>query len=161
MNNSNEYVDNLFIKFAAADLISNFSEETRSRLLLQFIVRMKDDGTAPAPMMNSVHVALNFSPDIELEDVFPDDFEPEKRNCLMGYEDKTYMPLFTDVDELDDFADSNIVEPMPIKDIIEKALEDEDIAGIVINPFNEALCLTRDTLEFILCLFDEADSEAC
>lgn len=161
MNNSNDYVDNLFIKFAIEDLKKDNTEENGFKLMMQIGLRIRANGMAPAPLMDSVHVVLSFSPDVELEDVFPEDFEPEKRNCLLVHEDRDWMPLFTDVDELDDFAETNVVEPMLIRDIIEKVIDDENIAGLVINPFTDAFVISKDSLKYFLELLDGIDSEAC
>ena len=161
MNNSNEYVDNLFIKTAIEELKKDCSRENGFNMMMQFSLRMRDNGTAPAPLMNSMHAVWSFSPDTELEDVFPDDFEPEKRNCLIVFDDRRWMPLFTDCDELGEFAETNVVEPMLIRDIIETAIDNEDIAGLIVNPFTDAFVFPKESLEYILDFLDEIDSEAC
>ena len=161
MKNSNKYADNRFIKFAIEDVKKDCRDETVFNMMFQLGNRMLKDGLAPAPLMDSVHVVLAFSPDVKMEDVFPDDFEPEKRNCLIVLDGKDWIPLFTDADELGNFAETNVVEPMLIRDIIEKAIDDEEIAGVVINPFTDAFALPKDSLEFLMDNLDEEDSEAC
>ena len=48
------------------------------------------------------------------------------------------------------------MKDMPIRELIEQALDNEELMGIMINPDNECLVVCRDALKFIL---DNADGE--
>ena len=64
-------------------------------------------------------------------------------------------------DELDGLEDTNVVEDVPIRTIIELAFDDGEVAGLVINPNSEALAMRKELLFVILDLLNKDDSEAC
>lgn len=67
-----------------------------------------------------------------------------------------WLPLYTGREELLRDRENVTVKDMPIRELIEQALDNEELMGIMINPDNECLVVCRDALKFIL---DNADGE--
>ena len=161
MKTLDEELNQTYIKEAAQEYLKSDEPEDMFMLIAQIVVRIHDEGTVPVPMMNSTNIVWGVPADAELEDVFPEDIEPERRSCLVEHEDEKWFPLFTDVDELGGLEDTNVVEDVPIRTVIELAFEDEEVSGLVINPNSEALALRKELLAVILNILEKEDSEAC
>ena len=161
MKTKDEELNQMFIKEAVQDFLKTEEPEDMFMLIAQILVRIRDGGTVPVPMMNSTDIVWGVPPDVELEDVFPKDEEPERRSCIVDFEGERWFPFFTDVDELGGLEVTNVVEDIPIRTVIELAFEDEDVSGLVINPNSEALALRKELLAVILNILDKEDSEAC
>ena len=160
MKTLDEELNNTYIKEAAQKFIKSEEPEEMFLLIAQILCRIKDDGTAPTPMMNSTDIVWGVPPDVELEDVFPAEENRERRSCIIEVDGEKWFPLFTDVEELDGLEDTNVVEDIPIKTVIELAFSEEDISGIVINPNSEAFAMRKELLYVILNLLKNEDSEA-
>ena len=161
MKTLDEELNNTYIKEAAQKFIKSEEPEEMFLLIAQILCRIKDDGTAPTPMMNSTDIVWGVPPDVELEDVFPAEENRERRSCIIEVDGEKWFPLFTDTDELDGLEDTNVVEDVPIRTIIELAFDDGEVAGLVINPNSEALAMRKELLFVILDLLNKEDSEAC
>lgn len=161
MKTLDEEMNQIYIKEAAQEYLKTDEPEDMFLLIAQIVVRIHDEGTVPVPMMNSTSVVWGVPPDAELEDVFPSDEEPGRRSCLIDYEGEKWFPLFTDVEELGGLEETNIVEDIPIRTVIELAFNEEDISGIVINPNSEALAMRKELLYVILNIVENEDSQAC
>ena len=160
MKTKDEEMNQMFIKEAVQDFLKTEEPEDMFMLIAQILVRIHDGGTVPVPMMNSTDIVWGVPPDAELEDVFPQDEEPKRRSCIVDIEGEKWFPFFTDVDELGGLEETNVVEDIPIKTVIEVAFEDEDVSGLVINPNSEALALKKELLAVILNILEKEDSEA-
>ncbi|MCR5340095.1 MAG: SseB family protein [Saccharofermentans sp.] len=160
MKTLDEELNQMYIKEAVQEYLKSDEPEDMFLLIAQIVARIHDDGTVPVPMMNSTSVVWGVPPDAELEDVFPSDEGPGRRSCLIDYEGEKWFPLFTDVEELGGLEDTNVVEDIPIKTVIELAFSEEDISGIVINPNSEAFAMRKELLYVILNLLKNEDSEA-
>lgn len=156
-----EFLNRIYIKEPAEQFLKTETPEDMYQLVAHILVRINDEGTAPTPMMDILRVVIGIDPSMELEDVFPPDKEPIRRNCLVGCEGRKWLPLFTDVSELNSLEDRNVVEDTPIKYIIERAFYDSDVDGLMINPYTDALALNKEMLGVILTLLDDEDFEAC
>ena len=76
MKTLDEELNNTYIKEAAQKFIKSEEPEEMFLLIAQILCRIKDDGTAPTPMMNSTDIVWGVPPDVELEDVFPEEDGP-------------------------------------------------------------------------------------
>lgn len=161
MKTNDEELNEIYIKEAAQDFLKSDEPEDMFLLIAQIVDRIHDGGTVPVPMMNSTDIVWGVPPDAELEDVFPEDYDLERHSCLVEVGGEKWFPLFTDIDELGGLVDTNAVEDVPIKTVIELAFEDEEISGIVINPESEGLAMRKELLYVILHLLENEDSEAC
>lgn len=61
-----------------------------------------------------------------------------------------WIPLFTDMEELNKQPTTNININMPIRTILEEGIIDEKVYGVVINPFGDSMPLPKDILKIIL-----------
>lgn len=162
MNKSkNEELNCKYIKEYVQKYLETDDPEDCLRLAINIFIRAKDGGTVPSPMRTATRVTLGLDPGLELEDVFPADSEPGKTSSLITEENgEIWMPLFTGYDEIDRLGSTTVVEDRLISDIIEEAFNDEDISGLVINPFSDGLSLRKELLYAILHLNEDEDSEA-
>ena len=160
MKSDNEIDNDVFVKDTAERFLESQEPEEMLELLIQIAIRIKDRGTAPSPMMNATSIVFGLDPDTEIEDIFPEDFEPERRKCLIDHDGECWIPFFTSSDEIKNFDDTEVTD-VPIREIVEEALFEENINGIVINPDTIALALRKELLAVILDLVDKVDSEAC
>lgn len=161
MKTLDEEMNQIYIKEAVQEYLKSDEPEDMFLLIAQIVERIHDGGTVPVPMMNSTNIVWSVPPEAELEEVFPADEEPERKSCLLEYEGEKWFPFFTDVDELGGLEETNVVEDIPIRTVIELAFNDEDVSGIVINPNSEALAMRKELLYVILHLLEKDDSEAC
>ena len=158
MKNPEEEMNRIYIKEPMKKYLKTDEPEDMFMLLANIAVRINRDGTAPSPVMTETRIVLGFDPDMELEDFFPPEDEPVMTSCLITEEDGTrWLPLFTDQDELGSMGKENTVEDRPILDIITDAFEDDSIAGLVINPYSDALSFRKELLYVILQLLKEDD----
>ena len=157
MANSEEFDNNVFIKDVVSDMVNDPSEEKLMHVIAELIIRVNDEGEALMAMMNELHIAWGFSPDIETEDVFSGDEEIGNRMVVVVTDDdRQWIPLYTSRDDIRDLPDSNDIRNVSIRTLLEKACDAEDIDGIVINPHTESLALHKVVIELIL---DHADGE--
>lgn len=158
MNNNGKFDFNILLKDAVTEMVKNPCEENYLPVIAELIMRVNDGGTVPVPFQNEMHVALGFDPDMEIEDVFPEDMEMGNNVTVLydtefGYK---WLPLYTGREEILRDRKEVTVKDMSIRELIEQALDNEELMGIIINPDNDCLVVCRDALEFIL---DNADGE--
>ena len=126
-------------------------DEKAIDVMFYLAVLMGEDSKAPMPLMNVIRVALDLNPDTEIEDVFEDGPEPEELFVFIESEDgRRWFPIFTDMKEIDGAEKTNAVREVPIKSIVEAALDAEVIDGIMINPNSDAFAIADFALEFLL-----------
>ena len=158
MNTNDNLILNSILKDYVTEMVKNPCMENYLPVIARLIMRVNDEGTVPVPVQNEVHVALWFDPDTEIEDIFSEDMEMGNKVIVMydtecGYK---WLPLYTGREELLRDRENVTVKDMPIRELIEQALDNEELMGIMINPDNDCLVVCRDALEFIL---DNADGE--
>ena len=152
-----EFDNNVFVKDVVSDMVNDPSEEKMIHVIAELIIRVNDEGEVPMAMMNELHIAWGFSPDIETEEVFSGDEEIGNRMVVVVTDDGSqWIPLYTSRDEIQDIPYSNDIRNVPIRTLLEKACDVEDIDGILINPHTDSLALRKPALELIL---DHADGE--
>lgn len=151
MEKTFEYRNNLVIKFAVEDLIGSSELEPLFKLVASLIIRAQEGGKVPVVTDGRTHIAWNLDPDIEANDVFPEDSGKNIHYfTLVDEEGNRWAPFFTDTDEIKELAPTDTVSSTSIAALIEEAFEDKDIAGILINPYSACFALKRKMLQHIL-----------
>ncbi len=158
MNNNDKFDFNVFLKDAVTEMVNNPCEENYMPVIVELLMRVNDEGTVPTPFQNEMHVVFGFDTDIEIEDIFPEDMEMGNKVIVLydkefGYK---WLPLYTGREEIQTDPESVTVRNMPIRELMEQVLDNEELMGIIINPDTDCLVVCRDALEFIL---DNADGE--
>lgn len=146
------YADNVYIKMAVDQIYKTGEQEAYAVLLNVLMKRMAEDGAAPTPMVdvNNVAGTVDYG-QLKRGDTFSFEQEMHLRFDTMadgnGIE---WIPLFTNQDELYKGATANITVNMPIQEIIESGLNSDRVAGVVINPFGQALTLPKEILKILV-----------
>ena len=157
MKDQEEFDNNLFIKEVAEQFVKDPSEENFLQVVAELIVRINDEGTVPTVMMNELHIEFGFDPDIETDKVFAGDKKIGNRMAIFVTDDRCkWLPLFSTVEEIHDVPETNAIADVPIRTILENACDEEEIDGILINPFTDSIALRKEALVFIL---DNADGQ--
>ena len=157
MNNRNEELNIKAIKEPLKKYLKTDEPEDFFGLIISIHDRMNDGGTVLSPMKTEPRIVIIVDPDKELEEVLPSDKGPVRRSGLIEEEDGAkWLPLFTDASELSKgrLAKSTILEDRPIRDVVVEAFENGDLAGLVINPYSDALSFRKEILYVILHLDD-------
>ena len=147
-----DYKENLFIKFAVEQALETRNVDELMQLIAQLIVRIRDEGEAPTPMedLNNVMGQVDFLSMIAGDRFVLDKGLRLRISKLTDENGKDWIPLFTDVDELEKQRTSNIVMNMPIRSIVEDGYYAKTVEGVVINPFGQSLRLDKRVLEIIV-----------
>lgn len=160
MRMNNEVLNRLYIKEPAEKFMTTESTEDMFLLVAHLIVRIRCDGTAPTPIMNNTLIVIGLDPSTELEDVLPPEYEPAELPCLFHFDNESFLPLFTDSSELDEYERTNPIKNMEIRRLVEDAFYNEDIDGILINPYSDAFVIKKEMLAVILQLLGDENFEA-
>ena len=114
-------------------------------------------------MLNEIRIVWGVEPDAEFKDVFAED--NEMGNKIVAFSSNRdglkWLPIFTSREEVGDYAETNAVKLVPIREILEKAYEDADAAGIIINPNTDGFALCKEAIEIILNNSDGCVRHAC
>ena len=157
-----EFDFNHCIKEVAEQMAKNPCHDNFLHVIAELIIRINDEGEAPVVKMNELHIAWGFDPDIETDEVFAGDERIGNRMSVLVTDDGCkWTPLFTGKEELGDVPETNVVTDIPIRTILEYACDDEDIDGIIINPFSDSVALRKEALELILDNADGSVRHAC
>ncbi|MCR5490463.1 MAG: SseB family protein [Saccharofermentans sp.] len=146
-----EYMNTVFIKEAVEEYREKEDEMNPMVVFAGIISRMEEDGKAPMPLMELIHVVWGLDPDLELEDVFAGSAEPDELFVTVtGPDGKKWLPLFTSVNEIEGPERKNKIKGVPITTILERAISTPGISGIVINPYTDGFAVFKPALEFML-----------
>ena len=149
MKRTESYNANRGIKRAAEKTVRNSDIKSILALASKITSRIECDGVVPALIES--RVVLAFDPDITAAEVFgPDDVTSIPFARMIDEDGRIWLPLFTDLREIKSKAPSDTITSIPIRSLIECALADERVAGIMINPFGVRLALTDYLLQMIL-----------
>lgn len=152
-----EFDNNVFIKDVVSDMVNDPCEEKFLHIIAELIIRVNEDGEVPAVMMNELHIVWGLDPDVETDEVFAGDEDIGNKMIVVVTDDgNKWFPLYTSRDEMKEVPDSNDIRDIPIRTLLEKACEVDDVDGIIINPSTDSVALHKMALEFIL---DHADGE--
>ena len=69
--------------------------------------------------------------------------------------DNIWIPLFMNEEELRKGVTANITMPVHIYDLLKMGLMDENVMGVVINPFGKPYAMTKDLLKAFLDRYEE------
>ena len=148
---------NLDIKNAVEEMKKNSSDECFIRLMVELIIRINDEGTVPTPFQNEFRVVWGIGPDTELSDVFSEDENMGNKIVVIATDNDRceWLPLYTSREELRELAETNTVREVPIREIVEQALCDDEFSGIIIKPRTDGLVLHKEALKAILKYADD------
>lgn len=150
------YERNKYIK-VAVDLIHKTQEkEAYARLLDVLMKRIKEEGEAPAPMVDKNHVmdSINFE-SMMMGDSFS--LDQDLRLTIDKMQDpqgNIWTPLYTDDDEVNKGDTPNIRMNISILAIIQEAYYYEKSQGLVINPFGKSLTIPKEILKILLDMLE-------
>lgn len=81
---------------------------------------------------------------------------PMDGDSLCTYEDskgRKWFPLFTDEEESSKYEASRDIQEIKVKRILTEGLENEDIKGVIINPYGKSRKLEKGTIEMIFMVY--------
>ena len=146
-----EFDYNLCIKEVVGNMVENPCQENFMHVIAEMVLRINAEATVPTPMQKVTYIVLGLDPDAQLKDAIPRDTEEENKIAVFTDENGTnWLLLFSTFDELQDLQYEHRIDYVPIRDIFEKALEDETIEGILINPYSDSYALRKDVIGFVL-----------
>ena len=149
---NNKPMSTAYIKdFIAAYFEKPKDNERGSDVLIYLMYLIGDGKTAPMPLMNLTLCALDLNPDTESEDIFGDGPDPEELFCFVESEDgRKWFPLYSDVSEIGEAVNTNVVREVSVRSIVEAALDTETIDGIMINPDSDSFAVSKIVFERML-----------
>jgi len=150
--NADPYRDNYLIKLRVMQARKTHSGEDLMSVLAQIILRIRDGGEAPTPMVDVNNVLASLDPaNMIVGESFTLGQDLRMRiTKLTDTEGKHWVPLFTDEDELRRGETGNLTLNMPIRIIVEDGYYAGDIEGVVINPYGESIRLDKELLKVIV-----------
>jgi len=156
MDSKNEKLNIELIKEPLKKYLQTDDPEDFFAMIINIYERMTADGTVPSPMKTEPRIVVGIDPDLEIEDVLPSDKGPLQRSGLIEEEDgNKWIPLFTDSSELGKLSKTTVLVERPIREIVTEAFENENLSGMVINPYSDALSLRKEIIYVILQLDDD------
>ena len=152
----NRYEDNKYIKMAAEEFAKERSKDNLFRMFDVLLKRMMDDGEVRTPMVDVNNVFGSFKlEDLDKGDTFTIDQEMRLRiDTVSNGDGNEWIPLYTDEAEMLAKPTTNVIINLPIYKVLKAGLED-DVEGIVINPFGLALTMPKDVLQIVVYRYEE------
>lgn len=148
---NNELIETTFLKDSVEEYLKDPVDEKAIDVVTHLVFLAGTGKKALMPLLNLTRLALDFNPDTEAGDLFEDGPEPDELFTFIEVEDgRLWFPLFTCKDEIGEAVKTNAVKAVPIKSILEAALDAESIEGIIINPESDGFALSKVTFGFIL-----------
>jgi len=147
-----DYADNKCIKETAELFGTARNEENLFNLFNVLIDRMLVNAEAPAAMVD-VNGVMDFDKIMNLSkgDTFTLDQELRLRiETVSTRKGQEWIPLYTDEEEINRQPTANVHINMPIANIIKSAYSDENVEGLVINPFGKALTMPKNILKLVV-----------
>lgn len=147
---------NKSLKDALAEAAEDYSEENWAEVICHLTVGIICNEEILIPVPKLAFMKVEFDPDAEFEDIFPDELPDYNYNILEMPDGRRWLPLFTDDDEAIDMVPTNDIRLIPIREAFELTLLNEELDGIIINLFSDIFLITRQHIEMIL---EEIDDE--
>ena len=154
-----EFLNTLYIKEIVEEFYADQTEEKCFNIAGNLILRMNEGGKAPMPLVNITRIVLGLNPELEINEVFPVEV-PEIFITYNGKDGTKWLPLFTDRREMKGLEKTNPVKEVPITEIISKAVESEEFAGVIINPETDNYVLVKDACIYLLEKAEDFKKEA-
>lgn len=149
---ANPYERNRYIKMAVDLIYMSSGEEAYARLLDVILKRIREDGEAPAPMVDK----NNIMDSVNLESMTVGEGFSLNQDLrltidkMQDTEGNIWTPLYTDEEELNKGNTTNIRINLSILTIIQEAYYYEKSKGLVINPFGQCVTIPKDILKIII-----------
>lgn len=146
------YENNKYIKMAVELFYKTREKEEYSKLLDVLVIRAKQGGEAPTPMVDKNYVldSMNWK-NMTVGDNFS--FDQELRLTIDKMQDaqgNIWTPLYTDDEEVNKGETTNICINVSILEILREAFNYEKSQGLVINPFGQAITIPKEVLGIVL-----------
>ena len=150
-NEKDELMETTFLKVSVEEYLKDPVDEKAIDVVTHLVFLVGTGRKALMPLLNLTRLTLDFNPDAEAGELFGEGPEPDELFTFIEGEDgRLWFPLFTDKDEIGEAVKTNAVRAVPIKSILEAALDAESIEGIIINPESDGFALSKVTFGFIL-----------
>lgn len=151
------YENNKYIKIAIDMIKEEQNEEAYDRLFRVLWKRILEEGTAPTPMVDVNGVIESIDPkSLTVGGTFT--LNQEMRlviNKLQDGEGNVWVPLFTDDDEINEAARTNVQINMSILKILQEVYLYEKSNGLIINPFGNAMAVPKEVLKILIDSYEE------
>lgn len=154
-----EFLNTLYIKEIVEEFYADQAEEKCFSIAGQLFLRMNEGGKTPMPLLNITRIVFRLNPELETDEVFSGE-APEIFIAYYGKDGTKWLPLFTDRSEMKDIEKTNPVKEVPITEIISKAVESEEFAGVIINPETDNYVLVKVACIFLLEKAEEFKKKA-
>ena len=150
------YQDNWLIRDKANEFYHDMSYENLAGLMAAIAQCMLKGGSVPTPLLdiNQVLASQGKTEFEELDDYYKLKGEMNLEPALIrDNKGRWWMPLFTDFFEIDKGPKSAIHalhDDTEIYDLLEITMNEEDISGIVINPYDNGVTLDKKAVQLLL-----------
>lgn len=151
---------NYIIKNAIHSLLNAKDDERHSRFIgLMSIIaeRICENGEVIVPFVDVKDALINMiNPDtVSVGDTICLDEEVRlKMDTVTDGSGRLWYPIFTDRDELEKGAVSNVIMLVSMKDMLCNGLKCETVEGVVFNPFGEAFVMDKRMIEALFKDFE-------
>lgn len=148
------YKNNVFIEMAVENYRKTLEQDHLLKLLQVIWKRMSESGEVPVHMID-VENTFMLPDEIYAGKVFTLDENVRLRmGTVSDEEGKGWLPLYTSSEEANKDDTFRITMNLPIQKVLEVGLWDENIRGVVINPFGKSFALTKELLSVILNCYE-------
>ena len=151
--------NNVYIEMLVSEFRRSRQMEVLYLILEVLMKRMDEEGEAPMPMLITEGHFPNVT-NLKVNETFHLEENVKLKFDLMLDSDKNqWVPLFTSYDEINKGETSNITFNVPIERILRVAAFEEDVEGVVINPFVENLSIPKHMLKIMFDQYKEGTNE--
>ena len=128
----------------------NIDEVTENQKLKELLKKMYEDNSSELEneILEEIIMKVNFLSYVNLDET-ETDFGNINFNVLTTDDNKIYLPAFTDLEELSKWGIPANMDTITLNfdNYVEIILENENIEGLVINPFGDSYILSREWLK--------------
>ena len=128
----------------------NIDEVTENQKLKELLKKMYEDNSSELEneILEEIIMKVNFLSYVNLDET-ETDFGNINFNVLTTDDNKIYLPAFTDLEELSKWGIPANMDTITLNfdNYVEIILENENIEGLVINPFGDSYIRSREWLK--------------
>ena len=136
----------------------NIDEVTENQKLKELLKKMYEDNSSELEneILEEIIMKVNFLSYVNLDET-DTDFGNINFNVLTTDDNKIYLPAFTDLEELSKWGIPANMDTITLNfdNYVEIILENENIEGLVINPFGDSYILSREWLKELKAMKEE------
>ena len=139
----------------------NINETTENQKLKKLLKKMYEDNNPKLEneILEEIIMKVNFLSYVNLNETEKENKNNKNTNfnVLTTDDNKIYLPAFTDLEELSKWGIPSNMDTITLNfdNYVEIILENENIEGLVINPFGDSYILSREWLKELKAMKEE------